>query len=258
MLPVLLLVALASPVLSTPKKGFGLCGAAYRCGDTHALTGTSWWYNWHHDMGEYHNHKCTTKTPHGEYVPMIRFEQDVTSAKLPSNSKHILLFNEPNALGKGYMTPEKVAGFWKTIESKYPNQILVGPGLTSCDTHPEWCIGWYDRFFKACPKCRMNKIAVHAYHCDPYKIMQSLEKISKHFGRQLWLTEFACETSYNIDDNIRFMQTLIPLLEKASFIERYAWYCTRMNRSDKNHNWNLLNMDSPSLTKLGHVYNNIH
>ncbi|KAK6174212.1 hypothetical protein SNE40_017531 [Patella caerulea] len=254
---VLLLVTLASPVASTSKKGIALCGAAFKCGDTHALSDTTWWYDWNPNTADYYNSHCK-KHVHGEYVPMIRTEQDLWTAKVNPNSKHLLGFNEPNGQ-RHSLTPEKAASLWKQLEKKYPKPILVGPGLTSCDTHPEWCIGWYEKFFKACQNCRVNRIAVHAYHCEPYKIMQSLEKISRHFGgKKLWLTEFACETSYNIDDNIRFMQTLVPLLEKAWFIERYSWYCSRMRYSDKNHNWNLLNMDSPTLSRIGKAYNNIH
>ncbi|ESO98813.1 hypothetical protein LOTGIDRAFT_231190 [Lottia gigantea] len=257
LLALLLVLLCTSAGIATPKKGFGLCGRLYKCGDTFALSGTSWWYNWHYSREEYHWKHCS-KFPRGEFVPMIWSEKYLHVAKIPADAKHVLGFNEPNAKNQANLTPERAAQLWPQVEKLAGNRILISPAPYGCDNNPDMCIQWFERFFKACHKCRVDRIAVHGYHCDSNKMIDSLLKIYNKFKKRIWLTEFACTASNSVDHYISFLHDLVPKLEHHWAIERYAWFCSRGDQSSSGRRpWNLLNMDSPTLSRLGQVYNSV-
>ncbi|ESO92705.1 hypothetical protein LOTGIDRAFT_176754 [Lottia gigantea] len=253
---VLVLLVCEQRVDSSYKRGFGMYYNYYECGDTYALNNTYWWYNWHYNFTKDVTYHCPRRT-RGEYLPMIANEADTLDAEIPPESKYVLGFNEPNEAD--HMSPEWCAELWPRVEKIAGGRILVSPALAACDIYPDMCIDWYERFFKACSGCRVDKIAVHGYHCVPYELIQSLGKISSHFNRPIWLTEFACHGNVSSQDQINFMNIALPLLEQASFVERYAWFSQRSKEVSTfmpNFSNNLLKLDSPTLTSVGTFYNN--
>ncbi|ESO93513.1 hypothetical protein LOTGIDRAFT_232592 [Lottia gigantea] len=253
---VVVVLLVVSAVTGSPKKGFGLCGARYKCGDTHALSSSTWWYNWHDNFNKDTMYHCA-KRVRGEYVPMCTHESDVHSFNPPSNAKHILGFNEPNVYTNGHfkLSPERAAELWPQIEQKAHGKILVSPAPTSCDNFPNSCYHWFDRFFKACHNCRVDRLALHSYNCQPNQIMDMINKFYHKYNKKIWLTEFACIHASNADQDLNFMKQIIPRLESSPYVERYAWFCTR-ERANKYSHWDLLNGESASLNKLGQYYNN--
>jgi hypothetical protein len=76
------------------------------------------------------------------------------------------------------------------------------------------------------------------------------------FHKPIWLTEFACPQKNSVNDQLHYMRSLLPRLEAASYVYRYAWFVSRTHGDG----WiypaaNLLDMNGPHLTTLGHYYN---
>ncbi|ESP01176.1 hypothetical protein LOTGIDRAFT_172699 [Lottia gigantea] len=259
---VLTIVALTvqSAEAISSKKGIGICSSAFVCGDTWKFSGVTWWYDWRWDQGERTWAHCPHAARDG-YVPMIFNEKEAHQAKLPANAKYVLGFNEPQQKGQAEMSVEKCAQVWPLVQQKAGNRILVGPALAACDIDPDMCIRWYETFFKHCKGCRVDKIAIHGYHCQPQRMMQSIEKISRHFNRKIWLTEFSCKGAVSIDHDLNFMKTILPMLERSPYVERYAWFCNRLDKTSgflPNYSTELMDHKTSTLSRLGKFYNEFH
>ena len=50
---------------------------------------------------------------------------------------------------------------------------------------------WFDKFFAACPGCRVDHVAVHWYACS-LSALQSHINNTKKYGKPIWLTEWSC------------------------------------------------------------------
>ena len=76
------------------------------------------------------------------------------------------------------------------------------------------------------------------------------------YGKQIWLTEFSCGDNADAkptSDHLNFMREILPLLDAAPFVYRYAWMAARSNRRG------LVTTDAVSgktvLTAVGQLYN---
>src|SRR5207244_2882338 len=108
-------------------------------------------------------------------VPMVWGAADV-GKPVPSGSKFLLTFNEPNFPTQADLTPQEAASHWPEIEAMAAGAgdiPIVGPGLNFCgsndpnkpchDTSP---YQYYKDFFAACTNCKVDYVAVHWYNCD--------------------------------------------------------------------------------------------
>ena len=57
--------------------------------------------------------------------------------------------------------------------------------------------------------------------------MQVLQNLYSAYGRKIWLTEFACPMTHDQNVIKQYMREVIPRLEAAHFVERYAWFASR-------------------------------
>jgi hypothetical protein len=225
---------------------------------TAASPGISWWYNWY-------------SRPPGsgdesiEFVPMI-WGGGSLAESIPSSSKHLLGFNEPDLMKQSNLTEQQAAADWPSIEAKAaPLGIsIVSPAVSYCSpmdggagqcTEPTVTdpYTYLKNFLADCQGCKVDYIAVHWYNCDLPSLRGYIDGDGNfpgfvQFGRPIWLTEFACNGSATVAQQKAYMQAAVPYLEGNPNVMRYAWF------SAKNIPNALLTNSDGSLTDLGQTY----
>jgi hypothetical protein len=232
--------------------------------DLEALSpAVAWWYNWAVEPddawrdGDY-------ATLGVEFVPMIwggDFSVGDVTAKLPTGTKALLGFNEPNFGSQSNLSAKDAAAKWPDVEAiaDQSGALLVSPAVNFCggdcqDTDP---FNYLDEFFAACEGCRVDKVAFHIYvGCNPDGdnkaewLINHVETYKSRFEQPLWLTEFACNDAKNEDEQIAFLKDAVDYLEAEPRVERYSWFSGRF---DGIPHVDLLSSDG-ELTKLGEAY----
>jgi hypothetical protein len=235
----------------------GASGACKRGVATNTAPGAAffpavrWWYDWSNQGGG-----ASTGI---EFVPMIWGSASVNSA-IPSASKFLLTFNEPNFHAQSNLTAAQAASYWPTLQAKAMaagNIPIVSPGMNFCGPDSA-CNGtspyqYLKDFFAACAGCQVDYVAVHWYNCDLPSLKDYLEPGGslegfEQFGKPIWLTEFSCDGSASAADQEAFMRVAVPYLESKANVFRYSWFS-----ASNIPNGQLVNSDG-SPTALGQVY----
>jgi hypothetical protein len=187
-----------------------------------------WFYSW--------NKEIPKGLPDGmEFIPMIyryggdaQVIADTAAAAKKAGIKEILGFNEPDKQKQGNMTLDQTLEAWPLLMET--GMRLGSPGCTHPDK--EWMI----QFMAAAKErnLRVDFICVHSYGGpNPEALVQRLENIHQMFGLPLWITEFAVGdwNAKSVEENknkpetvLRFMEQVLPMLDKLDFLERYAWF----------------------------------
>jgi len=245
-----------------PKRGLAYTfpAAADMSAASSKLT---WWYNWGANP-------TSAETNHGnlglEFVPMI-WGQNFLNSIVPSNSKYILGFNEPNFHSQSNLDAAHAASLWGSvitdIKGANPgsnNYKTVSPAINYCgpasacqETDP---FVWLDKFFAACNGCEVDHIAAHWYGCTADALKSYLTNLKK-YNKKIWITEFACapwDGSYqnNVDFQIQYMKDAVTILENDPMVYRYAWFT---GRASDMPNGNVFS-GTGQLTDLGNQYMN--
>ena len=198
------------------------------------------------------------------HIPMIwgwRPHKDVPFG-ISSHAHYILGFNEPNHRSQSNMTAQEAATHWRELEKHTYGLPLVSPAAAPCHTSSK-CHGdaeeWFDKFFQHCSGCRVDYLATHMYSCDADHVMSYLKRLYHRFNKKIWLTEFACPHTNSYSKQLHFMQALLPRLESAPYVFRYAWNKARVPPEGSNsvtHVASLLHSHTSTLTTLGQFYVN--
>ena len=246
-------------------------------------------------------------------------------ADVPTGSKHLLGFNEPNFKEQANLSPESAARGWRHVQwvADQRGLGLVGPATNFCDPtpgvmHAGACIeaidgrtmlglAWLETFYDACTAkgaagfdCRIDHQAVHAYGCTEVTSMIDRMKrkaglsppidahctngihdedefgvdcggnacvaCSEHaraqFGKPVWLTEFAAEsTGCGEEDTAavkarteRFLREQLTKLEQDPYVYRYAWFMPKTDMPALDHVDLLVQEEAGMLSPLGKVY----
>jgi hypothetical protein len=190
------------------------------------------------------------------------------SQTVPAGSKTLLGFNEPNFKSQANMTAAQAAADWPAVEGvAVPGHLAIAsPGVNYCGsaTDSAQCTEpavtdpytYLSEFFAACPGCKVDYVAVHAYPCDVASLREYIEGNPDggsppgfvRFGRPIWVTELACDASRSVADQKAFMQAAVPYLEGNPDVVRYAWFS-----ADPIANARLTDADG-GLTDLGATY----
>ncbi|XP_046552120.1 alkali-sensitive linkage protein 1-like [Haliotis rubra] len=257
------IVGLMTSAVATPKKGTAFTMKNPTCNDTQTLSDISWWYSWGTQDNKLHEMGCPAR---GEFVPMFWGGGHIDNVNLPSSSRHVLGFNEPNERHQSHMTPQAAAIHWRQLESVAKGKSLISPAPARCKVHGNNsnCLmetfEWLDEFFKECSGCKVDYVAVHSYTCGADNDLRFLETVHNRYKKQVWLTEFACPYTTSLTHVENYMKRIIPRLERAPFVVRYAWFGNRVIHDGSFiHKVNALHEDSSSkLTALGRLYNSLH
>lgn len=228
--------------------------------------GVSWGYNWGHTItGE-------TQTAFGtynmEFVPMawngIDKERMRSFLRNHPEVKYILGFNEPNFGDQANMGPVAAAAKWPDIEEIADEfgLTIVGPAVNFAGSNAVVENGiaytdpvrYLDDFFKACPACRVDHIAVHFYMGSAGAIKSNVESFKK-YNKPIWLTEFCANgTGQTVKSQTKFMVETLDYLETEPMIYRYAWFKERGNFSTLPNMQILNSRNEGVLTDLGEVF----
>jgi hypothetical protein len=242
-------VAAAGATSASTKRGIAANvapGAAF-------YPAVRWWYNW--------AIKGSGANVGIEFVPMIWNQTSVSSA-LPSGSRYVLGFNEPNFFSQANLSAAQAASDWPTLQANASSAGvgIVGPAMNFCGPAAQ-CHGtdpyqYLKDFFAACTNCQVDYVAVHWYNCDLPSLRDYLEPGGnlegfEQFNKPIWLTEFSCDTSASAAQQEAYMRAAIPYLEGNSHVYRYSWFS-----ADPIPNAKLVNSDG-SPTALGQVYINL-
>ena len=236
--------------------------------DFAAIEGSvSWWYNWSYKP------ESTVANVYQDYgmdfVPMAwngSFNEAGLRAYYTShpNAKYLLGFNEPNFTTQANMTPSQAAVVWPKLEKiaqdfglkiiapavNYADKPVTENGVTFTDP-----ITYLDAFFKVCPDCQVDYIAVHNYMCYAGALSGDISRYKK-YKKPIWLTEFACwdQPTITLDMQKGYMMGAIDYLENDTSVFRYSWF--NGNRSGAYPYLDLYKAQAGQLTDLGKLYVN--
>jgi hypothetical protein len=164
---------------------------------------------------------------------------------LPSGSRWVLGFNEPNFKSQSNLTAAQAATDWPAIETaaKATGALIVSPAVNFCgsSTNTSGCSDptvtdpytWLKDFFNDCTGCQVDAVAVHWYNCDLPSLKAYIEgnvdaggglQGFVQFGKPIWLTEFSCGGSSTVAQQKAYMQAAVPWLESNPHVARYAWF----------------------------------
>jgi hypothetical protein len=222
------------------RRGVGLpMGHAYQP-DVDTL-GAEWYYDW----------KCTAEfleDPRyipmswtgGQYLPMLPY----------SYSGYLLAFNEPDNDQQGNATPAQAAVATQHLQAKYPQAKLIVGGVSAYGG------SWLQAYVTLLGSYRPAGWHVHAYTEYGATVAQLMAwfKYCRGIcpGGALWVTEFADVGETDQTD------ALMQAVHDCPFINRYAWFASRLERSDwyVPKYWRLSNLINPdgSLTETGKLY----
>jgi hypothetical protein len=224
---------------------------------TGSTPGVSWWYDW--------SNSGAAPPARIDFVPMI-WGGATLGGPIPTSTKYLLGFNEPNFKAQANLTPQQAAADWPKVEAlaKPLGIPLVSPGLNFCgsSTNTSGCsdpsvtdpYSWLKDFFEACTGCEVDYVAVHWYNCDLPSLQGYIEGNSSglegfvQFGKPIWLTEFSCDTTHSAADQKTYLQAAVPWLESDPHVYRYSWFS-----ASNIPNALLMNTDG-TLTDLGMTY----
>ena len=238
----------------SPKRG--ICGDA----SPQDLAALAPYVTWYYDWGVEPPAVSQGQLSGIEWVPMAwNAPANLTDFenRIPSGSLYLLGFNEPNFISQANMTPAQAAAAWPGLE-----QVASGKGLKLVSPAVNWCgdcvpgvtndpIDWLDKFFAACPGCKVDYIAIHSYAPSAEALRSYIDKFRK-YNKPLWITEFAPwdPPKPDYEGVLKYMLEAIPILENDPAVFRYSWFATRVG---SNQDISLLAADGV-LTKLGQLY----
>lgn len=180
-------------------------------------------------------------------VPMIsrleRMEHLTEAVECARASGWLMGFNEPDypPPAGSLIAPLDGAIAWRTIEEAVQGIKLLSPAPSQEDFGWLWrMVAEYERLYRSKP--RFDAIGCHYYGLEPQGAKQFLlgvrEEIIAHgYGASpLWLTEFAgfcCSgLPQSENGNERMMRELIPWLQEQPWIDRFAWFISRIRQDD--------------------------
>jgi hypothetical protein len=215
----------APPVAAT-KKGVstwefpGLTGAM-------SDVGANWYYNW--------GTNNDTMPAGAEFVPMIWDENVVTPAnlaKVKSEGRTLLGFNEPDLPGQAEMTVEQSLDLWPQLQAT--GMRLGSPAVAYGGDTPG---GWLDRFLAGARQrgLRVDFITLHWYGSDfssaaAGQFMGYVKAVHDRYQLPIWVTEYGLMNFTgtpkfpNSAQITAFIRESTRQLEAAPYVERYAWF----------------------------------
>jgi len=183
--------------------------------------------------------------------------EDFRRLAQPGYAQIVLGFNEPNEPSQSNMSPgHAVELWWAHIEPlKHQGYTkFVAPACTNSPTG----IQWMRDFMGACSGCKIDAVGVHFYGTSSQAMIDYLNQMHDTFGRNLWVTEFACQNfsggaQCSWDQIFSFMRTVTGFMDGQPWIEQYFAFGMLHDMYNVNPANQLLGWDGHP-TELGRVY----
>lgn len=220
--------ARAEDVAVSMKKGLGLTIKSPGWNRKLADLRCKWFYSWGAAVPD--------GIPAGtSFAPMIwgywgnkeSIAKDGASIKA-AGIKELLGFNEPDQIKQANLSVEKVLDLWPLLMET--GLRLGSPGCVHPDRE------WMKSFMEGAKKrhLRVDFVCVHSYGGPSADaLVKRLTEIHKLYGKPIWITEFAvgdweakspAQNRHSPATVLKFMEAVLPRLEKLDFVERYAWF----------------------------------
>ena len=240
----------------SPKKGLGYGMGGENWGRTLEELHCKWFYSW--------TSKIPDNLPKGiAYTPMI-FKYDgnrnsviqTGEAAKRAGIPDLLGFNEPDQKKQAEMTVEQALEAWPVLE-----ETGLRLGSPAC-VHPD--NEWMQTFMKEAKKrkLRVDFVCMHSYGPpDADHLIKRLHTVRKLYRKPIWITEFAAgdwqaqsvaQNQHKPETVLRFMEDILPQLDRMDFIERYAWFPAKPD--SKALGTSALLDNTGKLTRLGECY----
>ena len=203
----------------------------------------TWYYNWNAN---------SQSEPDYEFIP-IRHNYYWPSWDLINNIENttqLLGYNEPERPDQADMTVDQAIGQWpKLMESG----LRLGSPSPSDSGRP-----WLYEFMQRADELnyRVDYVSMHWYEgCrTPLQFYNRLRSVHEETGRPIWVKEFnnganwtsGCHPTW--EENAAWFAEVLPMLDTAQFVERYAVFHYMQEPFRMIHNG--------ELTPAGEVYKN--
>lgn len=260
-----------SPVPLSGKKGIGLQFPRSSSLETREKIlakvielETYWSYSWGAD-------RFDRQPKHIEFIPMAWNGKNSVSELQhylhASVNRHIesglvkrlFGFNEPDLELQSNMTVQEALNRWPALESL--NVSLISPSCAHCNG--EWIEQFLTNASKMC--LRVDYIGVHWYgDPNPRSFKRFLWKLHRKYQLPMIITEFAVadwqakrleENRWTHHDVLLFMQSMLPWLERTSWVAGYSWFSFK---HDQPEGWRSALFDeNDKLTELGRYYRSV-
>jgi hypothetical protein len=249
------LLACAASASASDKKGVGL--ANLKGANRIAALNVAWYYTWRTQPIE--------AAPAEKFVPMVwsgksRLDQHVAALSGPKKVPLLLTFNEPDQVKQANMSVDEALRAWPRLEALAERISSPAPAGAGGP--------WIRRFLELAQErsLRVDFLAVHLYvPADARRFLQRIDRLHEQYRLPIWITEFAVvdresknkpgTNRFSDEDVVRFMQEVLPELERRPYVERYAWFgaSARSGESEKRRSSRLFEKDG-SLSPAGRFY----
>jgi hypothetical protein len=248
----LLLVVAAGLAPASDKKGVGL--SDLEGGERIAALNVAWYYTWKVDP--------IKGAPPEKFVPMIwggkRLEQKASELRSKGRVPVLLALNEPDHK-QAALSVEEVIHRWPELAALTDRISSPAPGGPRSK--------WFDRFMGEARQknLKLDFIAMHLYGPPDVELfLQQLDGLYARYRMPVWITEFSVKdptanqtgvNRYSEEEVLRFMQAVLPELEKRSYVERYAWFgAGKASQEHARQHSSRLFDENGNLTALGRFY----
>lgn len=163
-----------------------------------------------------------------------------TAAVQTPGTKSILSFNEPdlNYAESSRIIPEDAAAGQLRYIEPFADQVRVGIPSVLWNNVDSTSGGsyntrqWTEYFLGNCTGCHFDYAAIHYYQaCNPEDGQSGAEwfkgNVTDAYNTlqlPIWITEFHCYGSE--DEEIGFLNAVLPWLDAQNYIERYSYFGT--------------------------------
>lgn len=164
--------------------------------------------------------------------------------------------NEPDQSGQANMSPGDAVGLWRQYIDplKAKGYKTISPATTSSPAGFQWT---HD-FLAACTGCHIDVVAFHYYGTSADDFIAYVEKVHNAFGKNIWVTEFACQNFGNgnqcsWDQVFSFMSTVTSWMDSTPYVEKYFAFGAMHDMYNVNPDNQLLGSNGKP-TALGNLY----
>ncbi|KAF8914104.1 hypothetical protein CPB84DRAFT_1627798, partial [Gymnopilus junonius] len=195
-----------------------------------------------------------------EFAPMLWGTKqigDFTNLVKPGYARWALGFNEPDISGQSNLDPGYAASLWQQYLEplKSHGYTLVSPAVTSGPGGKTWL----QNFLGACQGCNVDEIAIHWYGTDPQAFISYVQGFHTTFGKNIWVTEFACQSFVSSvpqcskEQVQNFMDTVTGWMDSTPYVSKYFAFGVMTNMQGVNTLNQLMGTDGQP-TPLGWDY----
>jgi len=156
----------------------------------------------------------------------------------PGYARVAIGFNEPNEPSQSNMSPGHAIELWwaymePLVASGYR---LISPACTNGDSGKNWM----NAFMAGCSNCHIDAVATHYYGTNSHDFITHIEDIHNSFGRNVWVTEYACHNfgggaQCSRDEVFTFLRETTGYMDGQGWVEQYFWFGVLYNMANVNY-----------------------